>query len=134
MKKILLLILFSIGSASAAEWKKIDSGIEMLLSIDVQSITNSGNSERKAWSEYIYSQLQDRKQVGKQFNRQLLLNIYDCAARTKGTMQVVFYGIEGDVIDSLSFKRNVIAMEDVIPESLGEASLNFVCAQPLKRK
>lgn len=136
MKRIIFLLSLLFSQAQASEWKNISSTEAVEVQIDEQSIALSKNSLRKAWAEYIYTNGQTRGVLGKKYFRMLELSLFNCSERTVGISQQVFYENRGGgaVVDSAVTPLSAVNMNDVVPGTIGESQLDFVCTVRLKKK
>jgi len=96
--------------------------------LDVQSVTEKAGT-RKAWVKYAYSEVQTTTNGGKLFASSVTLEAYKCKERTVAIIQEVLYDkVEGGkVVQSVSIPEHRLVFEDVVPDSLSEAGLNFAC-------
>lgn len=61
----------------------------------------------------------------------LRLRLFDCRKRTVTTVQVVYYGADGTVIELDRPKQGRL---DVVPRSFGESTWAYLCKQTQKNK
>lgn len=135
MKKIFLASLVAISThASAANWFDFGTGSDFGMQLDTQSIAITPNGDRKAWSRWNYDSA--KKMNGHEVRMVLSLEIYRCSERTSATIQQVFYPdyTQNNSVDQIVLSPSDYKFSDVVPETMGEKSLNFVCSWPVKKK
>jgi hypothetical protein len=135
MRKILILF-FLCGNAFASDWHSISENPEISVSVDKQSISTSG-SWRKAWVSYTYgSPLKVSDYTTKTYQSIKNLSAFNCQDRTSASMQSVLYSGQygnGDSVSSYVVPKNKLDFSDVVPDTHGEAILNFVCTYPIRQ-
>lgn len=135
MKKILtaLICLFACYSAQSAEWAYVTSSATANIRIDASSIVEMKNGDRKAWVEYIH-EADEKSNEGILYRRSLELNLYRCGERTSAISQQIHYSASGNVVKSVTVPKTFISYDEVAPDSLNEATLNFACKHRLRKK
>lgn len=133
MKKIvIILLLFCNLNAGASDWASLGKTLDGLteIYIDKNSIKNIGNY-KKAWLLKNYSSHQN---IGDGFiflsDKSLLY--FSCGEMRSKFVSLINYELingQGKSKDA-SF---IGVFNDVVPDSVGEFELNFVCAYQLKK-
>ncbi|MBR8350302.1 hypothetical protein KDX21_06910 [Burkholderia cenocepacia] len=143
-KKILLGIAFLLcANAHASDWKHLGNGPNNeMMWVDDSSIRFSGG-HAKAWFLENYT---SPKPVAATYPQKFVssmkqLDLFDCDQGTLGiaqSIQTSYANGEGEVVLSSSLPPSAVQYEDVVPDSMGEAMLAYVCARrpsaPLKPK
>lgn len=135
----ILISVLLLGSpyASAANWTQIDGAQGLEIHVDSKSIAPAGGGLVKAWVRQSHDEVQPSVSYPKfEYKSAILLYLFNCSERTTNIIQENFfndaYG-QGNAVSSRSFPRNNIQMIDVIPGSIGEGILEYVC-EASKRK
>ena len=130
MRKFVFCLLLSPLVASAAEWKYLnyfnggDSGSLEAYFIDPSAIDTSKNI-RKAW---LYS---IKKHVKTGVKTSIKTQIeFNCKAKTNAILNQFAYTDTGELSSSFTPKEK--SWEDIIPDTLGEDWLGFVCGSRQK--
>lgn len=138
MKLTILFIALLSSTANAADWRPLADSNDAKTFIDVQSIATSGKL-RKAWFQHV--ELVDREgnqhTQYKKYAWTKALSYFSCEERTSATVQMLYYGgkvSEGNYLGGWSQKISEVALNDVAPDTIGEAMLNFACGQRLGKK
>lgn len=129
-KKIFISILITVVSCGAfaeSQWRYLGSYAGYQAAIDKNSIRpvseyNSQN-RHKAWVQQVVTEdlIQDGLAVG---DSKMVLYWVSCEARTYGTKSITVYKkSKAPQTDTASF----VEMQDVIPGTLAEDFLNFIC-------
>lgn len=131
------LPLLIASQVSASEWKIIDASEKTETSVDVQNIAKLPGNVRKTWVRYRYQTTQNTVEIlpiG--YKTALNLNYFDCGQRTMALAQEILYSDvdESKSIRSKTYPRESLQYEDVVPDSVGEAALRYICAPPPNRK
>lgn len=134
MKKhtmVALIPLLMTHSAHAANWVIASWADSVVVLVDTTSIVKNGH-HRKAWLRWDHTQEEETSDYPKQKYRSAKsLTYYDCTQRTSMNVQRTIYAGEqgtGSSLGSYSTKFNSSDMSEVVPDSIGEANLNFVCS------
>lgn len=122
MKK-LILVLFTILFCSISygqEWELIGDNDEFTLYV-------RSHSKNSSWYKYENKKLQKEKTLSKEFKFKTLLCLYqfDCNKKKSGLMAESYYDEKGKLVHSVDY--DIIEMEYVRPDSLGERMLNRFC-------
>jgi len=122
MKKILLLLLATVYSscALAADWKCINRNNDVYVFIEVSSIKKPSESTRVVWEEYVSSDASMKNNIKTSIKK----TEYYCKDGTSQLLASVNYSRDKSVASSTTTKGEI---EDIIPGSFGEATLNYVC-------
>lgn len=115
-----------VESAGAAEWWYVNQGQDRVMLVDVASITR----ERGLLSYWNTQVIADGAEDGVRMTRSYMAA--DCAKARGGWRMNVRYDRDDRQIDVDSLAKPVLAA--VEPSTLGEAELNFVCADPGDRE
>lgn len=139
-KHIMLAALLAVLSdgALAANWKLVSTSDTSIIYVDTTSIAKSPIG-RKAWVWFEYNAPKKipLSYPEKYFTSVVELDHYDCQNRTSAAAQQLSYasaGKSGDVVDSRSIRNVKDTLEDVVPDTVGETLLNFVCSAPFLAK
>lgn len=130
MKKILMLLcILNSTNINAANWKVTGQSDNLVMEVDLASIGNLKNGQKKAWKSYLFVEPQTLIGTSQNYQKVLLLSYYNCAERTSATTQEVYYdAIEGGkVIYSISNQIQRVEFNDVVPGSFDERALETVC-------
>lgn len=115
-----------VETAGAAEWWYVNQGQDRVMLVDVASITR----ERGLLSYWNTQVIVDGAEDGVRMTRSYMAA--DCAKARGGWAMSVRYDRDDRQIDVDSLAKPVLAA--VEPNTLGEAELNFVCADPGDRE
>lgn len=132
MKKLTILAgLFLVPTfAIASNWVALVEGDSEKFLIDSESIVSDGGLTT-AWDEYIYTEDQPSITSSKKpYNLVKSLNVFDCKHRAMDVKQVVYYH-DREVVNSATF-RGPIKWSAVVPDSMGDTELNYVCKKHAK--
>lgn len=131
------------STAIASDWQIVVSGEKMQAFIDKNSLARAGKY-KKAWLTYSF----DGDQPGnagsgfKSYRSSKALEYFDCEERTSASIQTAYYSAAfgtGDFLGSSVVKPQSAVFSEVIPDTVGETLLDYVCkpafrqAQPLKK-
>jgi hypothetical protein len=114
------------GTAHAAEWWYVNQGQDRVMLVDVASIAR----ERGLLSYWNTQVIADGAEDGVRMTKNYMAA--DCAKARGGWAMSVRYDRDDRQIDVDSLAKPVLAA--VEPSTLGEAELNFVCANPGERE
>lgn len=115
-----------VETAGAAEWWYVNQGQDRVMLVDVASITR----ERGLLSYWNTQVIVDGAEDGVRMTRSYMAA--DCAKARGGWAMNVSYDRDDGQIDVDSLAKPILAA--VEPNTLGEAELNFVCADPGDRE
>jgi len=131
MKKTLLTAFFFFtNSCLASNWALISSpdNPEITVSVDLQSVGKSG-AYRKAWVMYSLDKSEQTPDF-KPYNMSKILQYFDCKQRAFATVHAAYYLRTADR-QALSAgewaNQGAKTFVDVVPDSLGEMTLDYVC-------
>ena len=115
---------------AAAEWVLVGETELAQMFVDESSLTQQGRYVH-AWFRWDYSSPQTTTE-GKYFLSFKALKHFDCALRQSSARQVVLYtegNGQGVVVDSAIFPPDDVNahMQAVVPQTVGEAELDYVC-------
>ena len=125
---IILLVLATICPAAthAAEWELIgEYGSGDIAYVDKTSIIRLTSAITKVWVKVVNNE-PDLYRVS--FSKEL--HYVNCSARTLATKQSAKYDIDGDYLRGTTVTDVLLEYDDVIPETLGETIVDYVCKQP----
>lgn len=95
-----------------------------IFSVDIDSIVKIKHYGRanvyEAWEKWDHSADKTIK-----WRKTIVLNYYDCDTRERGIKKSVAYAPSGEVIHS--YQHIYVDFERVVPGTVGEATLDFVC-------
>ena len=143
MNHISLLIavcLFGVGFSSpmlAATWVPVAGNESMAAEVDRDSMRRTG-PKVKVWVRWLYVEPTELKGAYPRLTFQSLksLAIYNCADKTNVNLQEAFYAERdgGQVVKTNVTPETVAGYDEVVPDSMGEAILRFVCDETARRK
>jgi hypothetical protein len=121
-------------AAHPAQWQLVEGSSKLTLHVDVESIRSEGGRV-KAWFRWNYAETQYTYPNREPFRSMKELNYFDCGKRTYAIAQSVAYAErdgrgESPYRAALPFSQ--LTFEEVIPESIGELMLEYVCRNPRK--
>jgi hypothetical protein len=128
-----LVLLLACYPAQSAEWVYVTSGTNSNIRVDASSVVELKSGIRKAWVEYAH-ETDEKTSKGIAYRRLLELNLYRCDDRTSAISQQINYSALGNVVHSITVPKSLITYEEVAPDSLNEATLDFACKIRLKKK
>lgn len=135
MKKVFTAAaLLACLNAGASDWKAVSGNSEVQVLVDAQSVAISG-SLRKAWFTYTYETAQKTNSYPeKTYFSYKLLSYYNCREKTTASSYIVYYSEQfaaGMTVETTSVAKEKMSFVDVVPDSIGEANMNYVCSYPL---
>ena len=143
MKRIYLLVatcLFGGGFSTpilAATWVPVAGNESMAAEVDRDSMRRTG-PKVKVWVRWLYVEPAELKGVYPKLTFQSLksLAIYNCADKTNINLQEVFYAERdgGQVVKTNVVPETATGYDEVIPDSMGEAILRFVCDETARKR
>jgi hypothetical protein len=98
--------------ASAAQWVYIGKSADESIYLDFNSIRGTG-SIRTAWTRYVGT-----------YNVSMLKEEFNCRSKEIRILRFIKYNSTGQVISTSDIPFPV---DEVVPDSTGEAVLNFIC-------
>jgi hypothetical protein len=119
-----------VATAQAANWQFVigSSDGNSFFEIDVGSIAKVDGATRKAWYRESLIKAQRVSASTPLYKEIKVLTHFRCAERTSANAQFIYYSETGNVVYSSVTAREDMSFADVIPDSVGEAMLNAVCA------
>jgi hypothetical protein len=135
MKWLSFFFASSVFAASASNWTLVSKPVdEERFFVDRQSLALDGKW-RKAWVLFNHAEgIPKEAPVIKSMKAQWW---FDCANRAIQEVQVISYDEElgaGTPATTKNLRFSPDRFEDVVPDSVGEALLDFVCRQPLRKR
>lgn len=130
---VLLLAYSSIVNAS--DWATFGETSLSIWYLDKESIA-SVDGKMKAWFLVDFKDEQTAYN-GKKYKSTKQLSYFDCPSKTSALVQEAFFTDqfgEGTIADSYSLNKKNLEFTDVIPDSIGESMLKFVCQSVPKKK
>ena len=94
-----------------------------VVSYDPESVRRSGNIVR-VWERRDHSRDRTRRE-----RETKTLFRYDCAKETNAPLSEIVYDGRGGVIRSVTLRDYEVREEPIVPESLGQALFDILCAQ-----
>lgn len=121
---VVFLTLIYSSIASARQWVVLGNNPQ--ISVDIDSIKGTG-STRNFWQEVVYDE--DKYQNGQRYRSVRALTIVNCESREIGLSRSIFYSADGDVVKDNDLRRvpSEELLDSVIPDSIGEAVLTYIC-------
>jgi len=118
--------------ARSVEWTPIGFGtLEDSSRFDVFIDTDSVRTvdgKTKFWQGHVFYEEQPLPS-GKSYIRITIGKAVDCASRTDSNVEAVFYAPDGSVVDNYTAGAASV-FKPVVPETISEAVLGFVCGSP----
>lgn len=144
MKPVLyaaLLLVSIVESSSVAaqddRWKPVGINGDAVAWVDSKSLRRTGTKVR-AWIRWDWmSPQKTRASTPKEYRAEKHLAIHDCANRTTTTLQIILYAdfaAIGGVVESFSADEATAKPLDIVPETIGEQVLEFVCEATSPKK
>lgn len=126
-----IFCLLTASPARAVEWWPLIGAEGVDLHVDVDSVVQASPGLVKAWVLHSYAAPQ--QSLGRpafSYKSSVQLYFYNCAERTSGVVQETFYADDNrqTPVNSNSYSRKNLDLDDVVPGSIGEGALEFVCA------
>lgn len=114
--------------AIAADWQLVAKRKEGSIYIDAQGI-GSKDGSRKAWDKWEYADEQPGFPDSgiKSFTSSRHLAYYHCKERTFAVGQVIYLDAKGKSVGQINLDVTATSFNDVPPDSVVEAQLDFVC-------
>lgn len=126
MKKILIVfVLMLFSSAYAADWVEVYHKYYLDLS-SFEKHYNNGGTYITVWSKVLNDgdmKPRNNKKVWYSKSKEY----YDCTNRKVGDSFIIYYGLDGKVLDRYDFGKPVYS--EVIPDTVGETLWNYVCGK-----
>lgn len=120
------LLANSTAPAFAADWIHLSKSTRGdRFSVDASSITLTSDG-RRAWSKTLYRPPYEDGRA-----QDIVLSIYDCTNRTIGMISRTIYAADGRSLRSTTVRDFLIERNPVVPDSVGETELGFVCTYPI---
>lgn len=138
MKRTLgVLALFMSSHIYASDWEPISFGADVVTYVDKESIRFQKGSV-KAWTKWMHMSPQkvEMSYPEKTFTLTKQLSLYKCSDRTYAIIQVIRYEEPSgnNVVDSYQIDEKQANYSEVVPDTLGEEMLNWVCNRKPKNK
>lgn len=126
MRKVLGLAvgaaMMAAGPVQAAEWWYVlTSSTDEIYFVDAATIRSSGNI-RTFWTQNVNKTLVKGAKYSKDFWE------YDCIKRTSKPLSFVDISENGEIVRSNTF--SLASENPIVPDSVAEGLLDFVCAPP----
>lgn len=134
MKKYGLILLIVCSNSFASNWVVVSTGPTLEVSVDAASIVPVKNM-RKAWVTYDRATPLTIGYPPKSYLSSVQLEYFNCSERTGATIQSsAFTGNTrgGESIYSQTTRPEAARFEEVIPDSVGATTLDFVCDAKLR--
>lgn len=118
--------LIAATPASAATWARLtQSEIDDITWVDLDSIKAVGR-QRKAWVRWKYGRARAKGAV-----EAVDLSDYDCDSRQIRFLSGTSYGSSGEVVSSITARPYELEWQPVVPDSMGERHMTFICTYPI---
>jgi hypothetical protein len=123
------------GAAIAADWRVVAKPKEGTIYVDAQGIVPK-DGLRRAWDKWEYGEDQPGfpDSAIKSFRASKHLAYYNCGERTFAVAQVVYLDARGKSVGEITLDVSPESFSAVVPDSIAESQLNFVCAAKLHAK
>jgi hypothetical protein len=131
----LLTMQMLANTAVAADWQVVAKIDEGTVYVDAQGIVLK-DKLRRAWDRWNYAE----DQAGfpdsgiRAFKASKHLAYYNCEDKTFAVAQVVYLDEKGKSLGQINVDVNAASFSVVVPDSVSEAQLRFVCAAKLGAK
>ena len=127
MIRIIILALAVATPAVAGDYYLVgeSESRDLVSYIDESRITVGQNGVRTVWIDSFFSQAKKHKldyDSDKQFIQ------FNCGTQTKKSLRFIYYSAKGEIVDDADMTFNSIERA-VVPDSIGEAELKFVCEE-----
>ena len=122
-------------AAIAADWRLVAKPKEGSIHVDAQGIVLK-EKLRRAWDKWDYVEDQPGFPDSgiKTFRASKHYAYYNCEERTFAVAQVIYLDAKGKSVGQINLDANAESFSIVVPDSVAEAQLNFVCAAKLGAK
>jgi len=122
-------LFIAASNADAVSWKSVGSGSlkgleKFEVFIDTDSIRRE-NGKVTFWQGHVFYSEQTLP-AGKTYVRVSMERVVDCASDTASTLEAVFYGADGSIVDRYAAGRDV-KFDTVSPGSISGAVFNYIC-------
>jgi hypothetical protein len=126
-------LFIAASNADAVSWKSVGSGslkgIEKFdVFIDTDSIRRE-NGKVTFWQGHVFYSEQTLP-TGKPYVRVSMERVVDCTTNTASTLEAVFYGSDGSIVDRYAAGRDV-KFDTVSAGSISGAVFNYICGSDL---
>jgi hypothetical protein len=123
------------GAALAADWRLVAKPKEGSIYVDAHGIVLK-DKLRRAWDrwDYVEDQPGFPESGIKTFRASKHLAYYNCEERTFSVAQVIYLDAKGKSVGQISLDVNPESFSVVVPDSVAESQLDFVCAAKLSGK
>jgi hypothetical protein len=121
--------------AVAADWHLVAKAREGNIYVDAQGIVLK-DKVRRAWDKWEYAEDQSGfPESGiKTFRASKHLGYYNCDDRSFGIAQVIYLDAKGKSVGQIALEVDPTSFSVVVPDSVSESQLNFVCGAQLAKK
>lgn len=129
--RFLYLLAMLPMTASAMEWHQLSGSDDMAVYVDKDSIAFFKNGTRKAWVVQSHDAM--KKTSGspvKEYQSSMSLTKFNCSERVSGVYHQVLFKEQyrkGETVDIDVLDPEKIRLDDVLPGSVGEEILDYVC-------
>jgi len=122
-------VLFAASGARAVIWQPIGFGTmgdssRFRVFVDTESLQSYGGKVR-FWQGHVFYEEQPLPS-GSSFVRVSISRVVDCDERSDSTLEAIFYGPAGDIVDKYG-TQGAMRFDPVKPDTISEAVLNYVC-------
>jgi len=124
MTQVLVIALALSTSGLAAEWKLIGTEGDTTIYVDQKGFHEEGNL-LKAWLRYEYAKPEMADAQVRPYTRKHELRYFSCSGRAWGVTRAVAYTADGQIAQTETDPSPKLV--DVIPDSVAEVVLDFVC-------
>lgn len=117
-------------TALASDWQLVSGDQTLKTYVDTESLAHRGRYV-KAWFLWDYASVQKGEYFpSNQFQSRKTLWYISCSEKTFAQIQALTYtgnAGAGKVVTSDAFPVDAAQFEDVVPDSIGETLVNYVC-------
>ena len=134
---LVLGFIFSVGNATAADWRYVTATADAQIFIDVGSAVGQDGNKVKAWFLYEYGGPQTDEGSSNKYLSAKRLFYFDCFQHTMVMVQGTRYEKQsgtGDIVSSYSVPLARAEFRDVVPETVGETMQYLACAFAVPRQ
>lgn len=124
------------SAALAANWQPLSKGSEFIVYVDTESLVQRGEYWQ-SWFMWDHDKDKEAPSYPTKLYRSVkALNVFNCALRQNTGIQTVYYSGQqgsGESVHNVSVNIKQASFEDVVPDSIGESMLRYVCSRATHR-
>lgn len=135
MKRFLMFLVGCILSisATASDWMELNDDEEATISVNVVDLKNQrikNINSVGAWVKSVYKSPQINQDIGdgKPIAKFISMHWHQCQSRSvSDPVEVAFYGVKGEFIDSYSEETSAVSFRHVTPDTIESNIHTVVC-------